>query len=812
MASSAAASAQSTPIAFDVGSTQTAIDGRFGSAVAASDSVYIFGAPYDDALGLDSGAAYVFEVVGSVLEQTAQLTAGSSAPGALLGYAVAVDGNRALVGAPGASGSGAVYVFERAPTGGWSQAALLTAADGGPGDDFGSSVSLSGDTALVGAPGCDDAGVDAGALYVFASSGGSWDTQAKLTASDASAGDELGSAVDLDGDLALGGAPNDDSGGVGSGSAYVFARSGSGSATSWWQVAKLDASDGAPFDALGSSVAIEGATALVGAPFDDDRGTDSGTAYVFEAGPAGGWVQTTKLLASDGEAHDSFGRALSLAGGRALVGAPADDDLGTDAGAAYVFDYSGSSWTELDKLVRGAGGPLEGFGAAVANSSELFAIGVPNVQPFPSFPGSGWIQAPCWYGTEDCNNNGEKDWCDIQNGTSNDCNGNYIPDECEPWQCRVDIVFLLDTSSSMCDESETLCTEIGTLDCQIYQALGTASKSSFFGITDTSFCLGSDCNGKVTKTVLGEFGALVPGNPPCCGILDDCTNAGGQINSGPRENWGPAITIVAEQFAWTPGATRLIIPISDEAPWCGNPCDDPGGDENIVQHALGVCLQNQVIVSPVMGNGANACTVALAELIAGGSGGSVFESANAQADLLDGIVGILADLCGPAGYVPLCDGESLCPCGNNAPSGSGAGCTNSTGLGALLRATGSTSLSVDDLVLTTRQLPQSQFGLVFMGPGLVTPTLFGDGLRCVAPSGGQPGQNGLWRFPPQSTGSSGTLALGPGVAYFTNGNFGSNGHLAAGESWSFQCWYRDSAGPCGMSYNLSNAMRVTFTP
>ncbi len=152
---------------------------------------------------------------------------------------------------------------------------------------------------------------------------------------------------------------------------------------------------------------------------------------------------------------------------------------------------------------------------------------------------------------------------------------------------------------------------------------------------------------------------------------------------------------------------------------------------------------------------------------------------------------------------PYCFGSS-CPCGNDD---SVRGCANSTGRGAQFRACGNTSATTDDLVLTAMSLPTNQPGLVYMGGGaIVVP--FGDGLRCVGAGG-----VGIFRYaPPLSSGSTGTITLGPGIVARSQ-SFSPGGEIDPGETWHFQAWYRDPMGsPCGAFFDLSNALAVTFTP
>jgi hypothetical protein len=239
---------------------------------------------------------------------------------------VSVSGDTALVGAEsddvGANANqGSAYVFVRNGMG-WTEQAHLTASDGATNDSFGS-VSVSGDTAIVGAP-YDDFGanVDQGSAYVYARSGTTWAQQAHLTASDGAGGDELGLSVCVSGNSALVGAVFDDVGvNVDQGSAYVFVRSG----TAWGQQAHLTANDGATMDVFGASVSVSGDTAIVGAPYDDvGANVDQGSVYVYVRS-AVTWAQQAHLTASDGAGVDHFGTSVSVSGDTAIVGAPYDD-------------------------------------------------------------------------------------------------------------------------------------------------------------------------------------------------------------------------------------------------------------------------------------------------------------------------------------------------------------------------------------------------------------------------------------------------------------------------------------------------------
>lgn len=149
-----------------------------------------------------------------------------------------------------------------------------------------------------------------------------------------------------------------------------------------------------------------------------------------------------------------------------------------------------------------------------------------------------------------------------------------------------------------------------------------------------------------------------------------------------------------------------------------------------------------------------------------------------------------------------CFGVS-CPCGNDDPT---AGCSNSTGVGALLLATGSSSATADDLVLEITQMPLNSMGRMYMGAG-TNHVPFGDGFQCAGAGG-----YGLFRFPVQSATGVGAFAFGPGISSFAAGHFGPTGQIFAGQTWNFEGWYRNSLGPCGSGFNTTNAVSVVFSP
>ncbi|MDF7799449.1 FG-GAP repeat protein [Pontiellaceae bacterium B1224] len=357
----------------EVAGTGSAYD-RFGISVSVSGDIALIGVSGDDDHGVNSGSAYVFTRTGSVWSLQQKLTADDAATGDDFGNSVSVSGDTALIGASGdddnGSSSGSAYVFTR--TGDlWSQQQKLTADDGAASDYFGTSVSLSGDTALIGADEDDDNGTRSGSAYVFTRTGGVWSQRQKLTAYDGATSHFFGTSVSLSGDTVLIGASEDDDNGSRSGSAYVFTRTDG----LWSQQQKLTADDGAASDYFGTSVSVSGDTAVVGASGDDDNGSSSGSAYVFTR-TGGLWSQQQKLTASDGAAIDYFGRAVSVSGDTALIGAPQNDDHGnTDSGSAYVFTRTGGLWSQQQKLTADDGAADDIFGRAVSVSGDTALVG-----------------------------------------------------------------------------------------------------------------------------------------------------------------------------------------------------------------------------------------------------------------------------------------------------------------------------------------------------------------------------------------------------------------------------------------------------
>ena len=272
------------------------------------------------------------------------------------GYSVAIDGDTAVVGAYGHR-KGEAYVFVRQADGTWAWQATLTSGNSSA-NNFGVSVAIDGDTLIVG----DD---KANFAYIFTRSGATWTLQASLQRADDGdiSDDDFGRSVAISGDVVAVGSMNDSSAASNAGAVYIFARSGS----NWTYQATLTAGDAADSDHFGTSVALDNGTVVAGAPDDDDNGTDSGSVYVF-TGSGSTWTQQAKLIPSDGAANKQFGYDVDVDGDTVVVGAYKAD-------AAYIFTRSGSAWTQQAKLTASDDTGVDNFGYAVAVDGAKAVVG-----------------------------------------------------------------------------------------------------------------------------------------------------------------------------------------------------------------------------------------------------------------------------------------------------------------------------------------------------------------------------------------------------------------------------------------------------
>jgi WD40 repeat protein len=316
---------------------------RFGIAVAISGNTVVVGAYHDDVTGIDSGSAYLFDATTG--KQIVKLVPEDGSTGDAFGGRVAIDGSFVVVASVSddvnGTNSGSAYIFDSA-TG--NQISKLVPHDGAEGDRFGLSVAMSGTSVIIGAYQDDDRGLDSGSAYIFDAKTG--EQVIKLVPNDGEAGDGFGWSVAASGGRVLVGAPGGGSdNGVNTGSAYIF------NTFTGQQILELLANDSAIGARFGYSVGMSGNTAVVGARSDDVNGIDSGSAYTYAVGAG---HQIAKLLPSDGEEYDGFGRSVGINENSVVIGARDDDDNGVDSGSAYLFT--------IDNPCDGLGADLTGDG------------------------------------------------------------------------------------------------------------------------------------------------------------------------------------------------------------------------------------------------------------------------------------------------------------------------------------------------------------------------------------------------------------------------------------------------------------------
>jgi hypothetical protein len=409
-------------------------DDNFGYTVALDGDTLVVGARNEDSsvdggetdnTASNAGAVYVFTRVDGSWSQQAILKASNAEGGDNFGHSVAIDGDTLVVGARNEDSSvdggetdntaynaGAVYVFTRVD-GRWSQQALLKASNAegnAEGNDyFGRSVAIDGDTLVVGAS-SEDSSVDggetdntaynAGAVYVFTRVYSSWSQQAYLKASNAEGHDYFGKSVAIDGDTLVVGAVGEASSADGgesdnsadyAGAVYVFTRVDS----SWSQQALLKASNAGGGDYFGHSVALDGDTLVVAAPYEassadggesDNTAEYAGAVYVFTRVDSR-WSQQALLKASNAENDDNFGESVAIDGDTLVVGALGEsssadgvesDNSASYAGAVYVFTRVDSSWSQQAYLKASNAEGFDNFGRSVALDGDTLVVSASN--------------------------------------------------------------------------------------------------------------------------------------------------------------------------------------------------------------------------------------------------------------------------------------------------------------------------------------------------------------------------------------------------------------------------------------------------
>jgi len=353
---------------------------RFGDDVSLSryGDYAIVGACREDTGSTDAGAAYIFKKSGSSWSQQQKIQASDKQQNDKFGRRTSIcgTGDYAIVGAPdedtGGSSAGAAYIFKRSGSS-WSQQQKIQASDKDEYNVFGSSCYMdrSGTTAAVGAFWAGDGDPGAGAVYIFTRSGSTWSQQAKCEPSNPTSWDDFGQSVDIsgDGNYFIAGSYGEDTDGTTAGAAYIFKKSGS----SWSQQKMLKAGDVQATDYFGMSVSIDydGNTVAVGATHEDTGATNAGAVYIYTRS-GNTWTQQQKIQTSDRHQDDNFGNRVSLSddGDTLVASARNDDEEDTNAGAAYIYSRSGTTWTQRLKFTASDAQLYDYFGQSAGISGD----------------------------------------------------------------------------------------------------------------------------------------------------------------------------------------------------------------------------------------------------------------------------------------------------------------------------------------------------------------------------------------------------------------------------------------------------------
>ena len=354
---------------------------QFGISVATDGQLAVVGAPFH-VVGTDQGAVYVFQRTSpTTWPEVAKLTPTGAGPLDLFGVAVAIDGAFLAVSAPKAGlDAGAVYIFTGSGAS-WTQTQVLTASDTAPGQTFGAALALDGDTLAIGAPGAE-------ATYVFRETAGTWTEEQKVTMTSPTPGDEFGISVSLWGDELLVGAPFEDTDGPEAGSAYLFTRSGS----TWTQQLRFGSATPGAGDRFGRGVCIGSIFVGVGAPYDDDSGTDSGAAHYFRRNGSG-WDSegTLTSIAAPTAAGDHVGETILVDTNLFLIGQPDGDLQGADSGGSQTFIERGDGILYGDVMFPTDTTTGDNLGKSIAQSGCWLLAGAPNDDDLGTDSGSAYV-------------------------------------------------------------------------------------------------------------------------------------------------------------------------------------------------------------------------------------------------------------------------------------------------------------------------------------------------------------------------------------------------------------------------------------
>jgi len=373
---------------------------KFGTSVSISGDTIVVGEKHPTG-PLRVTSVYIFFKDQGGLDNWGEVKKLDGASGSNFGASVSILGDTLVVGATlEDSVTGAAYIFQRDQGGAnnWGEVKRLVASDRTSGDQFGFSVSNSGDTVIIGANGHDDNGGASGSAYIFSKDQdgiNNWGEVKKITASDGDGGDSFGDSVAISGDTVVVGARGDETPTVNtafSGSAYIFSKDQDG-INNWGEVKKLQPPDlSFPGSELfGSSVSILGDTIAVGASQSSITFNLAGATYIFDRdqGGANNWGQVKRIHPDDNAQFFRFGSSVFISADRLVVGAN-----GFTPGAIYSFikDLGGlNNWGQEAKGTTLIPAPFAGFGSSVANEAGIAVAAFPQDSDIVAGGGSTFL-------------------------------------------------------------------------------------------------------------------------------------------------------------------------------------------------------------------------------------------------------------------------------------------------------------------------------------------------------------------------------------------------------------------------------------
>lgn len=340
---------------------------KFGGSVSISGNHVVVSSTYDDDKGSTSGSIYLYQF-SSIWGGEQKVVASDGAAGDFFGWSVGISGNHVVVGVRAdddkGSSSGSIYLYEYDGSI-WGGEQKIVASDGAAGDQFGHSVSISGEHIVVGSRFDDDKGSSSGSIYLYKYDGSMWGGEQKIVASDGASGDQFGYSVSISSDHVV-------VGGLSSGAVYLYKYDTS--SITWGGEQKIMASDGTAGDRFGLSVGISDGHVVVGASGDGDNNSlYSGSVYVYKY-DGSLWGGEQKVVASDGTAGDKFGYSVSMSGNNVVVGSTGDDNKGS----IYIYTYDGTSWGGEQKIVASDGDTSDMFGCCVSMSGNQVVVASPD--------------------------------------------------------------------------------------------------------------------------------------------------------------------------------------------------------------------------------------------------------------------------------------------------------------------------------------------------------------------------------------------------------------------------------------------------